>query len=61
MRKSIRDEWKYPNDENTYQSPGGENRRLEGDTAFEDRLRDMTYIDLISGTAAFANFKDLFN
>ena len=61
MGRSARDAWKYENDADTYQSPGGESRRLEGDTGFEDRLRDMSYIDFISGVAAFSNFRDLFN
>ena len=61
MGRSARDAWKFPNDADTYQSPGGEGRLLEGDTGFEDRLQDMTYIDLISGVAAFSNFRDLFN
>jgi hypothetical protein len=61
MARSIRDAWKLENDADTYQSPGGENRRFEGDTGFEDRLRDMTYIDVISGVSAFSNFRDLFN
>ena len=61
MSRGIRDAWKFENDADTYQSPGGENRRFEGDTGFEDRLRDMSYIDLISGVVAFSNFRDLFN
>ena len=61
MARSIRDAWKFENDADTYQSPGGENRRFEGDTGFEDRLRDMTYADFISDVAAFSNFKSLFN